>query len=381
MIHELQAADVRKAALSFLETHMPLGIEGYQVTSEMLWHVLMKAAVEQSSVEAASQDLVAVAHGNTLREHLYEQFSVTELVAQEVAQNAVLAATLPREMRGRQVNLAIDFHDEPFYGKTAEARCYVCRGKAQEGTTHFWRIATAYVMWGDLRVTLALTYVLPEHRVLDVLERLLYRVAQTPVQVKRLYLDKGFCSGDVIQFLQQHRYSAVIACPIRGKERGTRALCQGRKSYRTTYTFTDGTTVEVAVVATLPENGQGLRQRKWLLFVLIDVAWSPRKVKHHYRRRFGIEASYRQLGRVRILTNGVNPAWRFFVLGFALLLVNIWLWLRWRFTLRLQPGRYRVKADLFRLQRFIQFLRRAIEHYCGVIMSIPTHLPPQSVIH
>lgn len=257
----------------------------------------------------------------------------------------------------------------------------MCVGKARAGTTHFWRIASAYVMWGDCRISLALTYVLPEHTVLSVLKRLLYQMAQTGIQVKHLYLDKGFCSGEIIRFLQAHSYSAVLACAIRGKEGGTRVLCRGRKSYRNTHAFTDGTTAEVAVVATLPENGRGQRQRKWLLFVLIGVDWSPRKVKHHYRRRFGIETSYRQLRQLRLHTNGVNPARRFFVLGLALLLVNLWLWLRWRFTLRLQPGPYRVQTDIFRLQRFVQFLRRAIEQCCGVVMSIPTHLPPQSVIY
>lgn len=52
---------------------------------------------------------------------------------------------------------------------------------------------------------------------------------------------------------------------------GTRQLCRGRKSYRTTYTFTDGTTAEMAVVATLTPNKEKRLRRKWLLFVLIGL--------------------------------------------------------------------------------------------------------------
>jgi putative transposase len=381
MIHELQAEDVRAATVKVLSEHIPLATEGYVVKSEMMWHVLLKAAVENGSIESASLDLEGVAHGNTLREQLNERFRVTELMEQELAQNRVLAATLPRELWGRAVDVAIDFHDEPFYGKTAESRQYVCRGAAKAGTTHFWRIATAYVMWGDLRLTIGITYVLPEHSTLDVLQRLLHRVEQHQIVIKVLYLDKEFCQTDVIQWLQDRQQAAILACPIRGKQQGTRVLCRGRKSYRTTYTFGNGTTVEVAVVATQPPDSQGQRCRKWLLFVVIGLDWTPKKIKKRYRRRFGIESSYRQLRRLRIFTTGLNPAWRFFALGLSLLLVNIWLWLRWHFTRLLKPGPYRVEAKVFRLHRFVQFLRRAIEDFCQVVMSIPTHLPPRIVIY
>ncbi|MEL6225269.1 MAG: hypothetical protein AAFR31_21790, partial [Cyanobacteria bacterium J06627_8] len=61
-----------------------------------------------------------------------------------------------------------------------------------------------------------------------------------------------------------------LACPIRGKQDGgTRAICRGRKSYRTRYTFTDGTEAKMAVVATLPRGKNGRRRRKWLLFVVM----------------------------------------------------------------------------------------------------------------
>jgi putative transposase len=212
------------------------------------------------------------------------------------------------------------------------------------------------------------------------MQRLLHRVAQRRVRVRTLVLDKGFCSTPVIAYLQAQQQAAIIACPIRGQSGGTRAL--GRNSYRTTYPFTDGTQVELAVVATLPPGSEGKRRRKWLRFVVIGQPnWSPKKVMRRYRRRFGIESSYRQMRSLRIFTNSVNPAWRFFILGLALLLLNIWRWLRWQFTPVLKPGPYRVAPNAFRLQRFVYFLRRAIEQIYEAIMSIPTHLPPRIVIH
>ncbi|GAB5494856.1 MAG: hypothetical protein Phog2KO_50710 [Phototrophicaceae bacterium] len=104
-------------------------------------------------------------------------------------------------------------------------------------------------------------------------------------------------------------------------------------------------------------------------------------VKRAYRRRFGIECSYRQLRRLRIITNSRNPAFRFFVLGFGLLLVTIWAHLRWLFCRVKGRGRPRIDETRMRLQLFIGLLRRAVEQLYGVLMAITTHHPPQSVIY
>jgi IS4 transposase len=85
----------------------------------------------------------------------------------------------------------------------------------------------------------------------------------------------------------------------------------------------------MVMVATLPKRRGGKRGRKWLAYVVIALPdWTPKQVKRAYRRRFGIACSYRQLRRLRIMTNSLNPAFRFFILDFGLLLVNIWAYLR-----------------------------------------------------
>jgi len=296
--------------------------------------------------------------------------------------NQALASRVPSNMPRKGLEIAMDFHDEPFYGKSPELRSYAVRTQAQKGTTRFYRIASAYIIWRQVRLTLAVTYVLPEHDTLSVVRTLLQRVHRLGFEATILYLDKGFCSGQVITYLQDLKQSAIIACPLRGKTGGTRALCKGRKSYRTSYTFTDGTEADLVLVATLPKTRGGKRRRKWLAYVVIGLDdWTPQKVKRQYRRRFGIECSYRQLRQVRIRTNSRNPALRFFVLGFALLLVTIWASLRGLFCRIKGPGRPRLDVTLLRLQRFINMIRRTVEDIYGVTMMIPTYWNPQSVIY
>ena len=379
--YELTAEDVRQAVLNTLKEHLSLETEGYRCTTEMMLNVLLKAAVDNSSLEAACADLEQVASSNRLRERLNQALDVADLRQHECELNAALASAIPEHLTRSGLEIAMDWHDEPFYGQTPELRTYVCRSQAKQGTTRLFRIATVYLMWRDVRLTLAMTYVLPEHSILEVVQRLLQRLNILEFHRPILFLDKGFCCGEVIQYLQTQHQPAVLACAIRGKTGGTRALCKGRKSYRTTYTFTDGTEADVAVVATLPPGRDGRRRRKWLMFVVIELDWSPQKVKTRYRRRFGIECSYRQGRRVRIITNSMNPALRFFCLGLTLVLVNVWIALRWTFARQLGPGPHRIEPDRFRFHRFIHFLMRAIEHAFGVVMSIPTHRSPQFVIY
>ena len=256
-----------------------------------------------------------------------------------------------------------------------------CKGKAKAGTTHFVRIASAYVIWRQVRLTLAVRYVLPNEKKLDILKHLLKRLKGLGFTFKVLYLDKGFASTAIIRHLTQQKQPAIIACPIRGKEGGTRALCKGRKSYCTDYTFTDGTQATLTLIASLVPDKSGKRRRKWLAFIVIHLDWLPQKVYQKYRRRFGVECSYRLMRRVRASTTSRNPAMRFFLLGIGLVLVNVWVFLRWEFARALGPGPRRVDPVRLRFHRFTRLLIRSIEALYGAVMSIPTHISPQSVIY
>jgi putative transposase len=377
MIHKnrLNAEDVREVAEEMLKKHLSLEVEGHKLTTGMAMNVLMKAAIEKRSIEAVCADLADVVDSNTLREALNRKLTVVDMRQHEAEFNEALADCIPAMMPQRGLEMAIDFHDEPFYGKSEALRAYVVRGEAREGTTYFWRIATLYVIWRGVRITLALTYVLSKEKTLTILQRLLQRCAALDIHPKVLYLDKGFAGSKIIAYLQDEaRLPAIIACPIRGKEGGTRALCRGRKAYRTRYIFSDGTTTDLAVVPTLKHNPKtGKAKRTWLAYVVIRLDWSAKKVQQRYRHRFGIESSYRQLGQLRAHTNSRNPALRFFFLALALLLINLWVFLRCLCTRALTRGPFRLELNRFRLARFTAFLRRAIEDVYGTTMSIPIY--------
>ena len=258
------------------------------------------------------------------------------------------------------------------------------RGQAKDGTTRFYRVATAYVIHKGLRLTLALRFVLPTDDTLTVLQHLLAGVRAHQLTLRCVYLDKGFAGSAVVTYLTEQHIPAIVACAIRGTHGGTRALCHGRKSYRTTYTFNVGqpeaytATLAVCRVFTTAARTQRLpRRAEWLLFIVIGVDWSAKQVQRQYRRRFGIESSYRCAGQVCGWTTSPNAAYRFVLIALSFILVNVWLQVRWRCCQIARRGARRLADTAFQLTRLVNFLRRALERLYGYVSVIEVTVPPR----
>jgi putative transposase len=374
---ELTAQEVLRHAQELLEEQLPLNAKGYKCTTDDLFKVLLGVAATKGTIEAVCADLVGTPDPHTIRGYFNEQLCVEELPALEQQLNAALAAEVPRRVRRRAQEVAIDYHDRPYYGKGEQAQELWVRGKAKDGTTRFYRVATAYLVLNGLRLTLALHFVLPDDDTVSVLDLLLKRVQTQGLQVSCLLLDKGFEGIAVMDYLTRQGQAALIACPIRGTTGGTRALCQGRKSYATTHTFKGTQGVEFTasllvcrVFTTARRTGRHVRQADWLVFVQIHLALSPRYARHLYRSRFGIETSYRCEGQVRGWTTAKNPAYRFVLIALAFVLLNVWIHLRWLFTQVRQRGGRWLDTQRFQLPRFVKFLQRALEAWYGCVRAI-----------
>jgi len=66
------------------------------------------------------------------------------------------------------------------------------------------------------------------------------------------------------------------------------------------------------------------RHTKKLFFATWKVRSSPVQVREAYRKRFGIETSYRQLNQSRARTTSRDPLYRFLLVGLSLFLRNVW---------------------------------------------------------
>ncbi len=213
------------------QQHIPLTANGYRCQTSDLWRLLLAAAAGHTTLEAACADLTGAPDANTVRGYLTEQLSPAAIPELE-QWNDLLRTLVPDWLRARPQEIAVDFHDEPFYGRDHpdDPDNWVCRGEARALPTRFYRCATAYLI---------------------------------------------LCGIPMLRYLSRRRIGAIIAMPVRGKQAGSRALCRGPKSYRTTYTLQSaehGTlTVPMAVVRTYQRRRSGRRQLRWLLYIVLGV--------------------------------------------------------------------------------------------------------------
>ena len=106
-------------------------------------------------------------------------------------------------------------------------------------------------------------------------------------------------------------YRHTLAGKVDGKQRTTCVtICVASKSYT--------------------HKKTGKRRTKKLMYVVSKVRLTPREVREMYRKRFGIETSYRQMHEARIKTCTRNPKLRLLFIGIALVLRNIWVWLHFK---------------------------------------------------
>ena len=367
-----------------LDTHLPVVAEGYKCTTEVLLHVLLIAAARRCTIESACAELDSGPGSETVRQYLNAQLTPERLPELEASVNEALTSQIPARLWRKDQDIAIDLHDRPYYGKTSQEEGLWVGGRAKAGTTRFYRVATVYVMRDGLRVTLALHFYLPTDDIVGVVKALVERIEVLGIGVNRLLLDKGFDGIDVQHYLLQSGIPSLIACSIRGKTGGTRALCKGRKSYSTTHTFRNQTekkesTVNVAVCRVFTTNkrtGRMERRADWLVFILINLDLTAKQARRLYRRRFGVETSYRCAGQVRAWTTSTNPALRFVLIGLSFFLQNVWLLLRWLYTQIPRRGRRRLDTKRFTLARFARFIVSAVERRYGCIHEITAPAVP-----
>jgi len=109
----------------------------------------------------------------------------------------MIVSTLPPRLDDCPQKVAIDLVLIPFYGdeQTEDIR----RSQAKKSTTKFFCYATAYLIKKNKRVTLCFTFVRPSDTLYDVLKKVLHKVFNLGIRVKRLYLDREFARTDIIK--------------------------------------------------------------------------------------------------------------------------------------------------------------------------------------
>ena len=246
--------------------------------------------------------------------------------------------------------------------------------KHSSGTCSFYAYATLYIIKKGKRVTLAIRGVRWFDTNVAILTYLLAELSFFKIKVKKLYLDRGFFSISVIRWLQALNIPLIMPAIRRGTQGGIKQFLRGRHSYKTTYTMTNGkensVTFDLWIICKYKKGKREKYGIEYFAYVVYKVSTSLTYLHEDYRKRFGIESSYRLKNICRIRTNNKKPVLRLLFVGISFLLVNIWInQLLLKISHKRRGGRL-IYRTLFTLKQMLAFLRQAVERKYKVVEGI-----------
>jgi hypothetical protein len=271
----------------------------------------------------------------------------------------------PRGLRRRRRVVAIDEHRTPFYGDRSAFG--VSGGQKKHGGKYAYGYATAALVHHRRRFTVGLRALTGGERPHQVVAALLAQVESRGLRLRGAVLDSAYDSGETLRLLQRRRLSYTV--PLRRKGRG-----DNRRN--AAWLLDVGA---VTAVAWRPEEGNrpvrtravvvrrpGERDKRvyafggWGAGRARSAARRAALARRWYRKRFGIETSYRQLTECKGRTTKEDVCYRLLLVGLALLLRQAWVSLtrqlardrRWR------PTRW---AGELPLRRLLDWLAEALK--------------------
>lgn len=342
---------------------------GWRCTAAAVAGIVLRAASCRMSISGACRDLVHAPSDQAVMTALEDGLPKT-LAALENRVNEALTANLPRCLRKRAWPVAIDMHLSPYYGQPQKSRNEIYYGDAKQGTQRFHAYASACIVQHGCRYTLALTWVRRHETMAVVLRRLVERVRAIGVKMRYLLLDRGFFGVAVVQYLQRENLPFLMPVMFRGRKakkgKPLRGLQWIRRQPAGWYSHTmknkkEEVTVPVCVgYRRHRKRKDGKQKTQKLLFAAWRVYGSPVEIRERYRKRFGIESSFRQMRQAKIYTCTRNPHLRLFFVAVALVLRNVWVWIH---QTRLSQGTaaaLKLHLELLRFKRMLDWIAHEV---------------------
>jgi putative transposase len=385
MDYTITRASVHQHAYELLQSCLRVRDFSRACTARVLWHVLFAACARLCTLASACRCLATAPSRETVRQALLCWLPVRDALLRRL--NNALTVEIPRALRKRAQQVAIDLVLIPYHGQPMVNLSEVYRSQAKSGTSHFHAYATAYVNYRGQRYTLALTTVERGEKLALVLKRLLKRLSALGISIQMLLLDRGFWSVAVIRYLQAARRPFLMPVVLRGRgsdhpqgPSGTRVFAIRHRGGFDEYTLTsaDKNKARVSIgIHCRNYNGQWNRHgRQSLVYAFWGIKpSSTRWVRETYRKRFAIETSYRQLHQARARTCTRNPVVRLLLVGVALVLRNVWVWLHYEVLSSPHRGSRRLNLDVLPLKELLLWLLHQAERELGWCDEIEAERP------
>ncbi|MGI0088705.1 MAG: transposase [Nitrosotalea sp.] len=284
-----------------------------------------------------------------------------------------IAPFLPKE----PVDVAIDFHDRPYYGERQDPkrRQYV-RTKEERGTHRAHRFASLSVLLPGFRLIASLRFHPSNGGTLPAVQKALHDFERAGGRLKAVFLDRGFYTYAVLSWLNAQGIPAAV--PVRLGSRQRKKWERGHGSYSTTHTMKGPNpgdpplelTIHVVVRYQKGKKWDRRGCQYWVYAVLGEIPLE--EVAKRYRARFGIESSYRLLGQALARTSSRSPSLRLLQAAVGMMLQNEWVVLKIHFAGESRAGRggWRIREELLRFGDLLAMLVRAVGYRLGNLTHV-----------
>jgi hypothetical protein len=229
----LSDSQLKSLSTELLELIPMEGIEGSPLDSEQIMEVVLRAAVDTTSVNAVTENTEDTPDRKAVMDwlHTLEKESMLDAV------NDVLALlTMSVLDPDRSRTICIDFMDNPFHGYPDDEDEFH-RMKARDGTTKCHRYCTAFVLAQGKPLTLAIEPVDGDDSKADAVEHVLARVEQYPFEIEQLLMDRAAYVGELIGVL---RKTAPPVFPVKTGKDSLREKLSATASHMTDETICEG---------------------------------------------------------------------------------------------------------------------------------------------
>jgi hypothetical protein len=345
---------VRHTARQALQQALPWKPFGRLVTVSRLLGLLLLVAALRSSLSAVVRRFRFGFSHETARQALAANLPTQEELTWGLVDALYLFGS--RRLCKRRWDVAIDLHYCPFYGDRRTKG--IVGGQKKHGSKYHYAYATAVLIHRRHRYTVGLLALERKYKPHEVVATLLAQLDRHGLKLRGVVLDSGFDSGETLLLLQNRSLSYTVPLRKKGKGNNRRNAC---------FALPLGTVTEVDWVT--EESRKPVRTQAVVLRrpkdkdvkVYAFGGWGPaeqarvrqraRLAKMAYRRRFGIETSYRQQHQGQGFTTKKDVVYRLLLVGLALLLRQVWVFLSGQLAraLGLRPKQWVAALPLRRL--------------------------------
>lgn len=304
-------------------------------SSDLLVRVLLDTSLAKASVEDLCTNridypspdtvmaMLAKTHCNSSRDKLEAQ--VAQLYQNQVKHHSMFKGRKPPK-----VILAIDLHDEEYYGSHLYDGTKRLTLFSQRKKRNALRFATLSIVSANNRWTYPLTIgfvvnYLGQERV-EVVKRLLNQI-NLPMKIECLLMDGGFNDATLFEYLDNHKINFLVRGRISKKKR------YGGK-VGSNFAYTTGKSKYLVEAYLFSKRGKNGKLKFVLLLGSGRYRFSINKAKSLYRKRFRIENTYRHARGFKIRTSTTKIQLRWIMWAFAHFLELIWELIRYVFQVQ-----------------------------------------------